>query len=125
MSNKLLLVEDHPMNRDMLVRRLVKLGYEVVTAVDGREAVAMATQELPDVILMDMSLPVMDGFEATRAIREQESTREIPVIALTAFVHEYDRSRALEAGCVEYETKPVDMKRLIDKIERFAVNRGG
>lgn len=117
---KLLLVEDHLMNREMLTRRLRKLGYEVVTAIDGEQAIQVAQIELPNVILMDMSLPLMDGWEATRHIKSGATTAHIPIIALTAYVHEFDRERALEAGCDEYETKPVDMKRLIEKIERYS-----
>ena len=118
---KLLLVEDHLMNREMLTRRLRKLGYEVVTAVDGEQSLTVAATEMPDLILMDMSLPLMDGWEATRHLKSEAATANIPVIALTAFVHEFDRDRALAAGCDEYETKPVDMKRLIAKIERLGV----
>ena len=118
---KLLLVEDHLMNREMLTRRLRKLGYEVVTAVDGEQSLTVAASETPDLILMDMSLPLMDGWEATRHLKSAATTANIPVIALTAFVHEFDRDRALAAGCDEYETKPVDMKRLIAKIERLGV----
>lgn len=116
---KLLLVEDHLMNREMLTRRLRKLGYEVVTAVDGEQSIAVAQTEVPDLILMDMSLPLMDGFEATRHLKSKDATAAIPVIALTAYVHEFDREKALAAGCDEYETKPVDMKSLIDKVERL------
>ena len=118
---KLLLVEDHLMNREMLTRRLRKLGYEVVTAVDGEQSITVAQTELPDLILMDMSLPLMDGWEATRHLKGGKATAHIPVIALTAFVHEFDRARALAAGCDEYETKPVDMRSLIGKIESLAV----
>lgn len=118
---KLLLVEDHLMNREMLTRRLRKLGYEVVTAVDGEQSLTVAAAEMPDLILMDMSLPLMDGWEATRHLKSETATANIPVIALTAFVHEFDRDRALAAGCDEYETKPVDMKRLIAKIERLGI----
>ena len=119
MNYKLLLVEDHEMNREMLTRRLEKLGYEVVSACDGEQAVSMASDEQPDLILMDMSLPVIDGWEATRRIKASALTSHVPVIALTAYVHEFDRSRALEAGCDEYETKPIDMQALVDKINRF------
>ncbi|MEX0943304.1 MAG: response regulator [Pseudomonadales bacterium] len=119
MNHKLLLVEDHEMNREMLTRRLEKLGYKIVSASDGEQAVAMALEEQPDLILMDMSLPVVDGFEATHRIKASTLTSQIPVIALTAYVHEFDRVRALEAGCDEYETKPIDMNALIGKIERL------
>lgn len=119
MTVKLLLVEDHAMNRDMLTRRLKKIGYQVITACDGEEAIGVAVRDQPELILMDMSLPVLDGWEATRRIKMHSETKHIPIIALTAFVHEFDRARALEAGCDEYETKPVDMTILIDKIERL------
>ena len=116
---KLLLVEDHLMNREMLTRRLVKLNFEVVTAIDGEQAIRVAHTELPDLILMDMSLPVMDGWEATRRLKNSVTTCDIPIIALTAYVHEFDRDRAMEAGCDEYETKPVDMSRLVAKIRQW------
>jgi len=122
---KLLLVEDHQMNREMLSRRLKKLGYDVVTAVDGEQSIVTARCELPDVILMDMSLPLMDGWEATRQLKSNPATNHIPVIALTAYIHEFDRTRALEAGCSEYETKPVEMQSLIDKIERLGLSGAG
>lgn len=116
---KLLLVEDHVMNREMLTRRLRKLGYDVVTAVDGEDAIRRTHEYLPDLVLMDMSLPLMDGWEATRRLKQGHATNAIPVIALTAYVHEFDRDRAMAAGCDEYETKPVDMHSLISKIERL------
>jgi len=105
------------MNRDMLSRRLVKRGYAVITAIDGEEAVRAAAAELPDIILMDMSLPLIDGWEATRRIRAVPETRAIPVIALTAHAMAGERERALEAGCDEYDTKPIELPRLIEKIE--------
>jgi two-component system, cell cycle response regulator DivK len=114
---KLLLVEDNEMNRDMLTRRLQKRGYEVLTATDGQEAVLLASKEAPDLILMDMSLPVLDGWQATRAIKRAAGTRSIPVIALTAHALNEDREQALAAGCDEFETKPVDLKVLVGKIE--------
>lgn len=114
---KILLVEDHAMNRDMLSRRLEKLGYEVVTATDGRQGVATASRVQPDLILMDMSLPVMDGWEATRQVRANPQTAEIPILALTAHIHAYDRDKAMEAGCNEYETKPIDLQQLTEKME--------
>lgn len=114
---KILLVEDHEMNRDMLTRRLGKLGYEMVTAVDGQQGVATALEVQPDLILMDMSLPVMDGWEATRQVRANPETASIPVIALTAHIQAYDRDKAMEAGCNEYETKPIDLNRLAEKVE--------
>ena len=114
---KLLLVEDNEMNRDMLSRRLLRRGYEIVMAVDGGQGVEMAGSELPDLILMDMSLPVIDGWEATRRIKAAESTRHIPIIGLTAHAMAGDREKAIEAGCNDYDTKPVELDRLIAKIE--------
>ena len=114
---KILLVEDNEMNRDMLSRRLTKRGYAVVMAVDGAEGVAMARSESPDLILMDMGLPVMDGWTATCHIKENAATARIPVIALTAETAEGDREKCLAAGCDDYDTKPVDLERLIGKIE--------
>lgn len=113
---KVLLVEDNEMNRDMLSRRLERKGFEVVFALDGQAAVDMASSENPDLILMDMSLPVMDGWEATRQIKAKENLSDIPIIALTAHAMSGDREKALEAGCEEYDTKPVDFPRLIEKI---------
>lgn len=114
---KLLLVEDNEDNRDMLSRRLVRRGYEVVIAVDGQQGVDMAASEAPDLILMDMSLPVMQGGDATRLIRANPATGHIPVIALTAHAMSGDREKALEAGCNDYDTKPVELDRLLGKIE--------
>lgn len=114
---KLLLVEDNEMNRDMLTRRLQRRGYEIITAVNGKEAVASASAHRPDLILMDMSLPVLDGWQATRAIKGGEATRDIPVIALTAHALREDREQALAAGCDEFETKPVDLEGLVRKVE--------
>jgi CheY-like chemotaxis protein len=114
---KLLLVEDNEMNRDMLSRRLLRRGYEIVMAVDGGQGVEMAGSELPALILMDMSLPVIDGWEATRRIKAAEATRHIPVIGLTAHAMAGDREKAIEAGCDDYDTKPVELDRLIAKIE--------
>jgi CheY-like chemotaxis protein len=114
---KVLLVEDNDMNRDMLSRRLLKKGYSVVMAMDGEEAVRAAAAELPDLILMDMSLPLIDGWEATRRIRAEPATSAIPVIALTAHAMAGEREKALEAGCNEYDTKPVEFPRLLGKIE--------
>src|SRR6266536_5407220 len=105
---KVLLVEDNEMNRDMLSRRLIRRGFEVVVAVDGEQGVAAAAQEHPDIILMDMSLPVLDGWEATRRLKASEATRSIPVIALTAHAMSGDRDKALEAGCDDYDTKPIE-----------------
>jgi CheY-like chemotaxis protein len=115
--SKVLLVEDNEMNRDMLSRRLARKGYDVVFAEDGRAAVDLAASEKPALILMDMSLPVMDGWEATRRIKTNPETHGIPVIALTAHAMAGDREKALEAGCEDYDTKPVDFSRLLGKIE--------
>jgi CheY-like chemotaxis protein len=114
---KILLVEDNEMNLDMLSRRLRRQGYEIVTATDGKRGLTAAQAEAPDLILMDMSLPEMDGLEATRLLKADVNTRHIPVIALSAHAMVSDRHRALEAGCDDYDTKPVDFKRLVSKIE--------
>lgn len=114
---KILLVEDNEMNRDMLSRRLQKKGYEVVLAIDGEEGIAKAQSELPALILMDMSLPGIDGWEATRRLKATARTRSIPVIALTAHVLTSDRDKALAAGCDDFDTKPIEMQRLLNKIE--------
>src|SRR5436305_437 len=114
---KILLVEDNEMNRDMLSRRLQRKGYDVVIAVDGEEGLQLAQQETPDIVLMDMSLPVLDGWEATRRLKAQEQTGAIPVIALTAHAMAGDREKALEAGCDDYDTKPIELPRLLGKIE--------
>lgn len=114
---KILLVEDNEMNRDMLSRRLARKGYEVSIAVDGKQGVEMARADVPDLILMDMSLPVLDGWEATRQLKGADATRSIPVIALTAHAMSGDRERALEAGCDDYDTKPIELARLLEKIE--------
>ena len=114
---KILLVEDNEMNRDMLSRRLTRKKYEVLMAVDGMEGVAMARSESPDLILMDMSLPVMDGWEAARQLKANPETQKIPIIALTAHVMSGDRVKALDAGCDDYDTKPIELPRLLGKIE--------
>ncbi len=114
---KILLVEDNEMNRDMLSRRLERKGYEVVLALDGPSGVEMAQTQAPDLILMDMSLPVLDGWEATRRLKADDATKHIPVIALTAHAMSSDRDKALEAGCDDYDTKPVELPRLLGKIE--------
>jgi CheY-like chemotaxis protein len=114
---KILLVEDNEMNRDMLSRRLERKGYTVVIAIDGQQGVDMTYSETPDLILMDMSLPVIDGWEATRRLKADEKTKGIPVIALTAHAMSGDREKALEAGSDEYDTKPVELPRLLAKIE--------
>ena len=113
---KLLLVEDNEMNRDMLSRRLQRKGFDVVFALDGQAAVELADSERPDLILMDMSLPVMDGWEATKVLKDDPDTAQIPVIALTAHAMSSDREKAIEAGCNDYDTKPVDLQRLLNKI---------
>ncbi len=114
---KILLVEDNEMNRDMLSRRLSRKGYEVVIAVDGGQGVEMAHSENPDLILMDMSLPVKDGWTATRELKAEENTKHIPIIALTAHAMSGDREQALAAGCDDYDTKPIELPRLLGKIE--------
>ncbi|HVG43849.1 MAG TPA: response regulator [Longimicrobium sp.] len=113
----ILLVEDNEMNRDMLSRRLERRGYRVVLAMDGQAGVEMAGSEAPDLVLMDMSLPVLDGWEATRRLKADPATARLPVIALTAHAMSGDRERALEAGCDEYDTKPIELARLLGKIE--------
>jgi len=117
MMAKILLVEDNEMNRDMLSRRLKKKGFDVVMAFDGKRGVEMASEESPDIILLDMSLPVMDGWEAAKHLKASNATKSIPIIALTAHAMAGDRDKALGAGCDDYDTKPVDIKRLLEKIE--------
>jgi CheY-like chemotaxis protein len=114
---KLLLVEDNDVNRDMLARRLIRRGFEIEIAIDGVQGVAMAQAIKPDLVLMDMSLPVIDGWEATRRLKASEQTRLIPVIALTAHAMSGDRDRCLAAGCDEYDTKPIEFSRLLSKIQ--------
>lgn len=114
---KILVVEDNEVNRDMLSRRLTRRGYEVLIAVDGQEGIEMALSHSPDLILMDMSLPVMDGWEATRRLKAAPETQKIPIIALTAHALMSDREQAFEVGCDDYETKPIDFPRLIEKLE--------
>ncbi|HZU75830.1 MAG TPA: response regulator [Dehalococcoidia bacterium] len=114
---KILLVEDNELNRDMLSRRLERRGYEVLWAGDGEQGVAMAQAELPGLILMDMSLPVMDGWDATRTLKSNPATQAIPIIALTAHAMDGDRDRAFAAGCDDYDTKPIEFDRLMGKIE--------
>ena len=114
---KILIVEDNEMNRDMLTRRLQRRGYEVVCAVDGPQGIAMAESELPDIILMDVALGDMDGWEATEAIRGNPKTGAIPVIALTAHALEGDRIKSIQVGCADFETKPVALAQLLEKIE--------
>jgi CheY-like chemotaxis protein len=114
---KILLVEDNEMNRDMLSRRLQRKGYSVVTAEDGEKGLLLARSEMPDLILMDISLPVMSGWEVTRLLKADETTRHIPIIALTAHAWITDREKAIEAGCDEYDTKPVEFGRLSEKMD--------
>jgi len=117
--SKILLVEDNEMNRDMLTRRLERKGFEVIIAVDGQAGVDMASSTNPDIILMDLSLPIIDGWEATRQIKADPATQSIPVIALTAHAMAGDEQKALQAGCDDYDTKPIDLKRLLGKIENL------
>ena len=121
---KLLVVEDNELNRDSLSRHLKRNGFEVVMAVDGAQGVALARAELPDLVLMDMSLPVLDGWEATRQLKGADETKHIPVIALTAHAMAGDEDKALEAGCDDYDTKPVDLARLLGKIEALLPGKG-
>jgi CheY-like chemotaxis protein len=114
---KILLVEDNELNRDMLSRRLIRKEFEVILAVDGQQGVDMAGTEKPDLILMDMSLPVLNGWEATRTIKANEATRHIPIIALTAHAMAGDKEKAMEAGCDDFDTKPVEFSRLMEKIQ--------
>lgn len=116
---KILLVEDNEMNRDMLSRRLMRNGYDIVIAVDGQDGVNKALAEKPNLILMDMSLPVIDGWEATRRIKADSATKAIPVIALTAHAMAQDKEKAMAAGCDDFDTKPVDIQRLLGKIQGF------
>jgi two-component system cell cycle response regulator DivK len=114
---KILIVEDNEMNRDMLSRRLARQGFEIALAVDGRQGVEMAASEKPDLILMDMSLPVMNGWEATEKVKSHPATKNIPVIALTAHAMSEDREKCIAAGCNDFDTKPVDLPRLLEKIK--------
>jgi two-component system cell cycle response regulator DivK len=116
---KILLVEDNELNRDMLSRRLTRNGFEIIIAIDGQQGVTMATSEKPDLILMDMSLPIIDGWEATRRIKADPATNSIPVIALTAHALVQDREKAMAAGCDDFDTKPVELPRLMEKIRSF------
>jgi two-component system, cell cycle response regulator DivK len=121
--SKILLVEDNEMNRDMLSRRLLKRGFEVIVAEDGAQGVALAQSALPDLILMDMSLPIMDGWEATRTIRQTISGTKVPIIALTAHAMQGDKDKALAAGCDDFDTKPVELERLLAKIQTLLAAR--
>lgn len=115
--SKILLVEDNEMNRDMLSRRLLRRGYQVVLALDGESGILLAESEAPDLILMDMSLPVLDGWEAARRLKAADATKHMPIIALTAHAMTGDRDKALDVGCDDYDTKPVELERLLVKIE--------
>lgn len=119
MSIKILVVEDNDLNRDMLSRRLKLRGYEVTSAVDGQEGINMTQTAMPDLILMDMSLPIVDGWEATKRLKADAKTKDIPIVALTAHAMLGDREKALAAGCDDYETKPIDFPRLLAKIEKL------
>jgi two-component system cell cycle response regulator DivK len=116
---KVLLIEDNEMNRDMLSRRLIRRGFQVVFAMDGQQGIDLARSERPDIILMDLGLPVIDGWEATRRVKADDATRGVPVIGLTAHAMTGDREKAIEAGCDDYDTKPVEFDRLLAKIERL------
>src|SRR3984957_5822469 len=116
---KILLVEDNEMSRDMLSRRLIRRGFQVVFAMDGQQGIDLARSERPDVILMDMSLPIIDGWEASRRLKADDATRGVPLIGLTAHAMSGDREKAIAAGCDDYDTKPVELDRLIGKIERL------
>ncbi|MES2940580.1 MAG: response regulator [Pseudomonadota bacterium] len=120
----LLIVEDNEMNRDMLSRRLQRRGYEVLLATDGAQGLAAARDSLPDLVLMDMSLPVIDGWEATRQLKAEAATRAIPVIALTAHAMSGDRQKAVDAGCDDFDTKPIELVRLLEKIEHWLGQAG-
>jgi CheY-like chemotaxis protein len=120
--SKVLLVEDNEMNRDMLSRRLIRKGYEVVMAVNGQLGVDMASTEDPDIILLDMSLPVMDGWTAAKILKDDPTTKDIPIIALTAHAMAEDKEKALAAGCDEYDTKPIEIKRLLSIMDKLLDN---
>jgi len=122
---RILLVEDNEFNRDMLSRRLLRHGYDVVVAVDGAAGVQQAEEILPDLVLMDMSLPVMDGWEATRQLKSRQATAAIPIIGLSAHAMMGDADKAMQAGCDDYDTKPVDFKRLVSKISRLMTDPNG
>jgi two-component system, cell cycle response regulator DivK len=120
---KILLIEDNEMNRDMLSRRLQRRGYQIVTAENGEQGLSLARAEAPDLILMDITLPEMDGWEASRQLKADESTRHIPIIALTARVLKSDQAKAFEVGCDDYDTKPVDFARLTEKIGNLLLEK--
>ena len=119
---KILLVEDNELNRDMLSRRLIKRGFSVVTAINGQEGIDKAIDEKPNLILMDLSLPIINGWDATRKLKSNVKTSKIPIIALTAHAMAEDRKKALEAGCDEYDTKPIEFAGLLKKIDRLIIN---
>ena len=119
---KILLVEDNELNRDMLSRRLIKKGFTVVNAINGKEAIDKSNEEQPDIILMDLSLPIINGWDATREIKSNDKTSNIPIIALTAHAMAEDRKKALEAGCDEYDTKPIEFEGLLKKINKLIGN---
>jgi two-component system, cell cycle response regulator DivK len=121
---RILLVEDNEMNRDMLSRRLARRGYEMLLAADGQQALDMARTQLPDLILMDMSLPVVNGWEATQVLKRTNETRHIPIVALTAHALSSDREKAMDAGCDGYETKPVELPRLLEIMENLLAGKG-
>ena len=121
---KILLVEDNEMNRDMLSRRLTRRGFEVIFAVNGQEGVDLAASERPDIILMDMSLPVLDGWEATRRVKADDTTSRVPIIGLTAHAMSGDREKAIAAGCDDYDTKPIELPRLLEKVEALLGRSG-
>ncbi len=122
---KILIVEDNEMNRDMLSRRLVRQGFEVALAIDGKQGVEMAASEKPDLILMDMSLPILNGWEATEKVKSSPATSGIPVIALTAHAMSEDREKCIAAGCDDFDTKPVDLPRLLEKIKTLLDAKAG
>lgn len=121
MSSKILLIEDNEMNRDMLSRRLIRHGFEVMVAIDGQEGINQAKTQLPNLILMDMSLPIIDGWEATKQLKADPETSHIPVIALTAHAMAGDREKAINAGCDDYDTKPIDFTHLLEKINKLLI----
>lgn len=121
---KILLAEDNELNRDMLSRRLQKNGYEVIIALDGQEAITMASSASPDIILMDMRLPVVDGLEAIKQIKEDIKTKHIPIITLTAHAMMEDKEKAFAAGCDDFDTKPIELPRLLSKIQTLLIKEG-
>jgi CheY-like chemotaxis protein len=123
--SRILIVEDNAINREMLTRRLARNGYDVVTAVDGENALAVARERTPDLVLMDMSLPVLDGWEAARRMKADQGLKQMPIIALTAHAMATDREKALGAGCDDYDTKPIDLPRLLGKIKALLSGDAG